>query len=384
MTVPLWLDAETPRYGTLAGDESADVVVVGSGVTGLACARALALGGASVRVVEARRIGSGASGRNGGFALRGTALPYHRARLPDLVRFTEEALKRIRELAGDEFRLEGSLRVAVDETELADLRLEHDALAGDGFAVEWLEPDDLPAALRAYVVGGLFHPPDGAFDQGRWVRRLAQLAHGAGARLAEETHATTLEGKTLVTDRGRVSAGALVIATDGYSAGLIAELDDAIVSFRGQVLATEPLPERLFPCPIYARWGYDYFQQLPDRRLVIGGHRDTDLEAELTREERPTEQIQRRIEGLLRELVGRRPRVTHRWAGLMGYTQDLLPLVGPLPGYQGVWVSAGYSGHGNVLGFACGEAVAAALLGAPDARVMPFSPERTPVAPPPA
>ena len=65
------------------------------------------------------------------------------------------------------------------------------------------------------------------------------------------------------------------------------------------MLATEPLGERLFPCPIYARWGYDYFQQLPDGRVVIGGRRDTDLEGETTREERPTDQIQGRIEAYL-------------------------------------------------------------------------------------
>ncbi|MBA2614485.1 MAG: FAD-binding oxidoreductase [Actinobacteria bacterium] len=382
MTVPLWLDAETPRYAPLPGDESIDVAIVGSGVTGLACARSLALGGASVRVVEARRIGSGASGRNGGFALRGTAVPYDRARLPGLTRFTEEALDRIRELAGDAFRPVGSLRVAVDEAELADLQLEHDALAEDGFAVEWRRREELPAAIREHAVGGLFHPPDGAFDQGRWVRKLAGLAHEAGARLAEETRATSLEGTTLVTDRGRVSADAVVVATDGYTAGLLDDLDEAVVSFRGQVLATEALDERFFPCPIYARWGYDYVQQLHDGRVVIGGRRDTDLEAETTREERPTELIQSRIEALLRELVGEAPRITHRWAGLMGYTRDFLPLVGPLPARDGVWVSAGYSGHGNVLGFACGEAVAAAILGALDPRLAPFSPGRTPVARP--
>jgi glycine/D-amino acid oxidase-like deaminating enzyme len=56
--------------------------------------------------------------------------------------------------------------------------------------------------------------------------------------------------------------------------------------------------------------------------------------------------------------------VTHRWAGIFGLTQDMLPLVGPVPGHDGrVWVAGGYSGHGNVLGFACGELVADAMLG---------------------
>ena len=61
---------------------------------------------------------------------------------------------------------------------------------------------------------------------------------------------------------------------------------------------------------------------------------------------------------------GEEVEVTHRWAGIFGLTQDMLPLVGSVPGRDGrVWVAGGYSGHGNVPGFACGELVADALLG---------------------
>ena len=126
---------------------------------------------------------------------------------------------------------------------------------------------------------------------------------------------------------------------------------------------TETLPELVFPRPHYARHGYDYWQQTPDGRLVIGGSRDAGLEDEWTAEEATTEVVQRRIESLLRDLLGSSPRITHRWAGIWGTTDDLLPFVGPVPGREGVWVAAGYSGHGNVLGFACGELVARALTG---------------------
>jgi hypothetical protein len=118
--------------------------------------------------------------------------------------------------------------------------------------------------------------------------------------------------------------------------------------------ATEPLAEQLFPRPHYARRGFDYWQQLPDGRLIAGGRRNTTLEAENTAVEETTEVIQVQIEELVRELLGRLPRITHRWAGLFGTTADRLPLVGPVPGRDGVWVAAGYSGHGNVMGLACG------------------------------
>ncbi|HEX2111938.1 MAG TPA: FAD-dependent oxidoreductase [Gaiellaceae bacterium] len=383
-SAPLWLDEPAREYGRLAGDETVDVGVIGGGVTGLACARVLARAGLVVRVLEARRIGSGASGRNGGFALRGTSAPYDRARLPDVMRLTEEALVHIRGLAGDAFRAVGSLRVAVGDEELVALRAEHDALAEDGFGVEWRERDELPPVLRGLAAGGIFHPTDGAFEQGAWIRRLAALACDAGARLAEETAVTAINATSAQTAAGTVRAGRLVIATDGYTDGLVPELDVAVVAVRGQVLATEPLPERLLPCPIYARWGYDYMQQLADRRLVVGGQRDADLEGETTRVERTTDGIQALIEAHARSVFGVLPRVTHRWAGLMGFTDDYLPLVGELPGRPAIWVSVGYSGHGNVLGFACGEAVARAILGDPDPRLVPLSPERIQAAPPPA
>ena len=73
--------------------------------------------------------------------------------------------------------------------------------------------------------------------------------------------------------------------------------------------------------------------------------------------------IQASLEEFLGELIGETPRISHRWAGIFGLTQDMLPLVGRVPGRNELWVAAGYSGHGNVLGFASGELVADALLG---------------------
>jgi glycine/D-amino acid oxidase-like deaminating enzyme len=141
------------------------------------------------------------------------------------------------------------------------------------------------------------------------------------------------------------------------------------------------LTERYFEAAAYARSGYDYWQQTPERRVVIGGWRDTELEAEFTRSEETTPSIQAQIEGFLVRLLGALPEITHRWAGLIGLTPDRLPLVGPLPGRDGVWAALGYSGHGNVLALACGEGIAQAILGRPDPRLAPLSPERIPASP---
>jgi glycine/D-amino acid oxidase-like deaminating enzyme len=73
--------------------------------------------------------------------------------------------------------------------------------------------------------------------------------------------------------------------------------------------------------------------------------------------------IQRELDAFAAELAGEPVRVTHRWSGIWSTTADALPLVGPVPGHDGVWVALGYSGHGNVLGLAAGDLVARAILG---------------------
>ena len=372
-----WLLDEPRARPAVALPGPPDAIVVGGGVTGCSCALALASRGLRVRLHEAREIASGASGRNGGFALRGGAMPYDdavrdlgRDAAQALWRLSERALDTIESLAGDALRRVGSLRLAVDESELDDLRDEAAALEADGFRLEWLH--ELPAPLQGLFAGGFRHPGDGALHPARWVRRLALHAAAAGAAVCEHSRVETLE---------ELKAPHVVVATDGYTHGLVPELDAAIQPTRGQVVVTEPLEAQLFPSPHYARYGYDYWQQLPDRRLVLGGSRDAALDDESTAEEAVTPVVQERLEAAVARLTGVRPVVEHRWSGIWGTTSDLRPLVGRVPGRDGVWVAAGYSGHGNVLGFACGELVGRAIAGEDVPELALFDPVRLLAAP---
>jgi gamma-glutamylputrescine oxidase len=365
---PLWLEEPAPAVPT---DEPVDVAVIGAGITGCSCALTLARGGLKVRVHDARGIAEGASGRNGGFALRGAAARYDVARetygvdaAKQLWQRTEEALDHLGAAAGDAFGRTGSLRLAADEEERDEIRAEYEALEEDGFAAEWRE--ELPH-LRPKFFGAMFHPTDGSLQPARFTRHLAELGAAEGVVFREYARVDALE---------EIDAERIVIATDGSGRGLLPELDEALWPARGQVLATAPLEQRLFECPHYARHGFDYWQQLPDGRIVLGGFRDFSILTELTDEETTTEPIQEALDAFLVELLGELPEVTHRWAGIFGLTQDLLPLVGAVPGHDGVWIAAGYSGHGNVLGFMCGDLVGRALLGEEDSLLDLFSPAR--------
>jgi gamma-glutamylputrescine oxidase len=372
VTTPYWLEEDTPPRRHAAVDGRVDVAVVGGGVTGCAAALRLAEAGLRVRVHEQRAVAEGASGRNGGFALRGGASRYDvacetygRDRAAAFWRWTEDALARMEALAGDALRRSGSYRLAADEEEGEAIRTEYEALRRDGIAVEWL--DDVPGGAAGRFHGAILHSGDGSLQPARFVRRLAARAAEEGVEIREHDR---------VDDVDALDAEHVVVATDGYGHGLVAELADLIWPTRGQVIVSEPLDGVLYDRPHYARQGFDYWQQLPDRRLLLGGFRDVSILDELTDVEETTPAIQASLASYLGELAGGPVEVTHRWAGIFGLTQDMLPLVGRVPGRNGIWVAAGYSGHGNVLGFACGELVADAILGHGSAQLELLDPAR--------
>ncbi|MBA3718048.1 MAG: FAD-dependent oxidoreductase [Actinobacteria bacterium] len=349
-----------------------DVEIVGAGITGCSAAHTLAEAGLRVRVHEARKVAEGASGRNGGFALRGGAMPYDRARewlgadrARDYWALTERYLRSLADLVGDALRPVGSLRLAADTEERDELRFEYDALREDGFEAEWREPVEPPLDRR--FPAAIFHPTDAAVQPARMTRRLAERAAASGVEFVQHHRVKSLE---------ELDADRVLVATDGYPSGLLGEFEGLIVPTRGQMIATAPISEKLFACPHYGRHGFDYWQQLEDGRLTAGGFRDTDLTSEFTADEWVTPTIQEALEEFLAGLLGRPVEVTHRWAGIFGLVLDFLPVVGPAAGHERVWICGGYSGHGNVLAFMCGDLVARAMLGDTQPELSLFDPAR--------
>src|SRR5206468_9665769 len=124
------------------------------------------------------------------------------------------------------------------------------------------------------------------------------------------------EGRT---PGGRVRCGAVVVAVDGRLERLLPELEGTVRTARLQMLATAPAPEVRYPRPVYYRYGYEYWQQLADGRVALGGFRDRAGEGEWTHDARPSAWVQAEMERFLRERVGVTAPVTHRWAASVGY-----------------------------------------------------------------
>jgi glycine/D-amino acid oxidase-like deaminating enzyme len=330
------------------------VCVVGLGGSGLAAVHRLLELGQRVVGIDAGVVAGGAAGRNGGFLLAGAMDFYHdavqlhgRDRALTIYRRTLREIARMQEQTPGAIRLDGSLRVAEDADELSDCRTQLEAMQQDGLAAEWY---DGPEGT------GLRIPTDGVFQPLRRCRALAESATEHGASLHESTVALDIRGNVVHTPNGDIHCDAVIVAVDGRLEQVLPELDGRVRTARLQMVATAPTNEVRTPYAVYSRYGYEYWQQLSDGGVALGGFRDRAGASEWTTATEPADPVQSMLETYLRERLGVHAPITHRWAGAVGYTESGLPVFEEVR--PGVWAIGGYSGTGNVVGAICGRAVA--------------------------
>jgi gamma-glutamylputrescine oxidase len=365
--VPVWGD---PRaWGNpppLDGEVTADFCVIGLGGSGLAAVAVLLEAGASVAGIDAGPVGGGAAGRNGGFLLAGGSRFHHAAadawgRDRAIAIWDESVaeMDRLERELGPLVRRVGSLRMPADADEAEDVARQRAAMERDGLPVDGVQGRHGP---------GILVPTDGAIDPLGRCRLLAERAIAAGARLFSGTRAVDVRADRVTCAgedgrRGEVACRAVIVAVDGGLERLLGELAGRVRTTRLQMLATAPVAERLHPRPVYARWGYDYWQQLPDGRVALGGGRDRHQPDEWDAPPEPTYAVQAELDRLLAEEAGVDAPVEHRWAGVVSFTDDGLPVLEEVR--PGVLALGAHNGHGNVLGSAGGRAAAEIALGRP-------------------
>ncbi|HKV75468.1 MAG TPA: FAD-dependent oxidoreductase [Gemmatimonadales bacterium] len=365
-----------------------DVAVIGGGVAGTIAALRLSRAGRTVLLLEREGIAAGASGRNGGFLPLGTALSYPelvtrlgREKARQIWALTLENREVVRRLIREErivcdFREPGHLELALSDGALPVLARRQALLVADGFPAELLGPArvqalvDLPLGPR--VAGGFLTPDGGLMDTARFVSGVARAAAMAGTQLARATvHAIQPDGGSLRihTGGGVVQAAAAVVCINAWTHQLLPMLTGLVTPVRGQVLATAPLPPA-FRCGMIAQVTptEEYWQQTPAGSIVLGGCRAVRPDRDVgTDDMTPSTDVQIALDRVLPWLFPSLPKleVTHRWAGLMAFTPDRLPILDRVPGLPGAWMLSACSGHGMSLIPRLAELVADAAMGLP-------------------
>lgn len=372
----------------------AQVVVVGGGVFGACVALHLARAGADALLLERGELASGATGRNAGILSPGTTEGYLATREQlgaDAARavwaFTEDGAAGLRALLVEEsvdadFRAEGSYTATLSAEEEAAHQATVEQLARDGFALDWLARDALQARVGVPLAdgwrGARVNPRGGVLHSGKLVRGLAQAATRHGARVAQGVSVAEVRGGLVRTDHGDIYADEVVLTTNAYTGGVYPGLAGVIEPVRGQMRATVPLAERVFPGAWSANAGGEYWQQTADGAWALGGMRRVAADAERGYTSNAVRhEVQAALDIFVADhfptLAG--APVAYRWGGVMGFTPDANPLIGPLE--RGVWVAAGCTGHGMPFAAEAGRQMALWLCGGgPDRDMSPFDPAR--------
>ncbi|HMF27518.1 MAG TPA: FAD-binding oxidoreductase [Candidatus Cybelea sp.] len=364
-----------------------DVAIVGAGYTGLSAALTLARRGVSTTVLEAHRVGFGASSRNGGMALTGlklspdalvqrygktVACAFFDASLSAL-----DALERLIETERIDcaYARTGHLEVACSRRHFEALvRTQRLLERVFNHPVRVISREELPGEIgAAHFTGGLLDERSGALDPYRYVLGLAGAARRAGALIAEGTAVQSIEprgdGWRLLTKRGALNSTYVFLATGAYGGPEVAPLRRRLVPVGSYVIATERLPaefaQRLIPKD---RMVFDtkrllhYFRLTPDARMLFGGRAAfVPANAETTR---------RSAQILRSDMVSAFPAlrdvcVDYAWGGTLDVTFDLMPHAGEL---HGLYYATGYAGHGIALATMLGARTADAMIERRDVR----------------
>jgi len=366
----------------LAGEVPADVCVVGGGFTGISAALNLAERGFQVVLLEAERIGWGASGRNGGQICTGLGAGLARVSKwlgPDDARkifaLAEEAKAIIRERCarqGIDCDLTwGYFHGAPKRRHLEALRLEQAELA-EVYGDRDTRLAEDAAAVSDYVaspayLGGLWEGGAGHLHPLKYCLGLARAAEEAGVRIFEDSRVEALELKSgdqpgALTARGRVSAGALLLCGNAYLGGLAPALQAAIMPLGSYIGCTAPLgaarARALIPGNDAVSDQFhllNYYRLSPDHRLLFGGRVGTAAPgpAELARS------LRRKMLGIFPQLED--VSFDYVWGGDIALTRARTPHLGRLG--KNVYFAQGYSGQGVALSGLAGKLLAEVVGG---------------------
>ena len=376
-----WASVATPLapFPPLKGEVKADVCVVGGGFTGLSAALQLAGAGYSVVLLEAQRVGFGASGRNGGQVGSGQRMEQDdlekavgETRARAMWALAEESKACVRGYIADH-GIKCDWRDGVLHAELKPKNLHH-SVDYAAFLQTRYDYDKIKALdgeeIRAHVgseayCGGTLDMGAGHLNPQKYVLGLARAAHKAGVQIFERSKALKyLEGKRakIDTDAGTVDAEFLILAGNGYMGELSPKVARRVMPINNFIVATEPLGETLARQLIRedvavadSKFVVNYFKRSADHRMVFGGGENYGYKF-------PTDiarKAQKPMLEIFPQLKGKK--IDYAWGGTLAITMNRMPYFSRIA--PNILSASGYSGHGVAMASLAGRILAETIQG---------------------
>jgi len=361
---PYWWEA-APREQQEAPELPADVdvLIVGSGFSGLGAARVLARAGKSVLVCESGFVGYGASTRNGGMlgpsfhklGMQGLIAYYGEERTYQILNESIGIVSFMKALIGDEnidcsYQQTGRFRGASRPSHYDSLAREIDKqIAATGMKAELIPKSRVREEIGTdRFHGGIRYELDGGLHPAKYHDGLVKIVRDAGGIVAGRTEVTAIEhdkqGFRVVTSNGMVDAGQVAICTNGYTGKVTPWFRRRVLPIRSSIIATEQLDsgvmDRLMPTRrMYgdSRRLMAYYRPSPDGTRILFGGRASSRDDALVN----ARKLRASMVDVFPELA--KTRISHSWSGLVAYAFDHVPHLGQ---HDGMWFAMGYCGSG--------------------------------------
>lgn len=364
--------------------DHADVIIIGSGIVGLSAALHLKRTQPKLKVTVLERgfLPSGASTKNAGFACFGSLseqISYLKRSSEEevlrLVDYKWRGLQRLRENLGDaniDFLQYGGYELFMDnEIASAEESLDH-LTYFNNLLKQVIGKADIYAGVDAKIAEFgfnkisrmIFTPYEGQIHTGKMMRTLLNKVYDLGILVLNQCNVESIdrEGEyiRLKTANGDLETSKVILATNAFAAQLYPNLD--VVPGRGQVLVTKPIPGLKIKGTFHFNEGYYYFRNI-DGRVLFGGGRNIDFKKEQTWDFGHTEQVKDQLIQYLNEIIlpGQNTEVDYWWSGIMGFGEDINPIIKEVQ--PNVFCAVRCNGMGVAMGSLVGEEVAKLALG---------------------